>query len=155
MDFASSEWRNVTMVGTGGGYNGWVLRGNYTNPTAVNCAGFGANQGFATSVGNNNASDGVTPTSASLPYKTYSAQFVSTTGDFKVKAGADLINAGVRDQANTNDLDIKGRARSITTPTIGCYEYAAAASTVPTLSLAEMTSITQTGGIPRVYATAP
>jgi hypothetical protein len=48
----------------------------------------------------------------------------SGTEDFRVKAGADLINAGVRDQTYTNDLDIVGTTRSLTTPTIGAWEYA-------------------------------
>jgi hypothetical protein len=55
-----------------------------------------------------------------------SNQFTSLTGgseDFRIKAGADVINAGVRDQTNTNDLDIVGSARSTTTPTIGAWEF--------------------------------
>jgi len=44
--------------------------------------------------------------------------------DFRVKSGAALINNGIRQQTYTNDLDIVGSARSITTPTIGAWEYA-------------------------------
>jgi hypothetical protein len=52
-------------------------------------------------------------------------QFTSITAgseDFRVKAGNDLV-AGIRDQTYTNDLDIVGQARSITTPTIGAWEF--------------------------------
>jgi hypothetical protein len=68
-----------------------------------------------------------------LVSKTTANQFQSTgsgTEDFRVKAGADLINAGTRDQTYTNDLDIVGSARSTTTPTIGAWEYASAAVTI-------------------------
>jgi hypothetical protein len=62
-----------------------------------------------------------------LVSKTASNQFTLLTGgseDFRIKAGADVINAGVRDQTYTNDLDIVGTTRSLTTPTIGAWEYA-------------------------------
>jgi hypothetical protein len=58
--------------------------------------------------------------------KTAANQFTSLTGgseDFRIKAGADVINAGTRDQTNTNDLDIIGSARHQTTPTIGAWEF--------------------------------
>lgn len=61
-----------------------------------------------------------------LVSKVASNQFTSITAgseDFRIKAGADVINAGIRDQTNTNDLDIVGSARSITTPTIGAWEF--------------------------------
>jgi hypothetical protein len=70
--------------------------------------------------------------------KTYANQFENTgsgTEDFRVKAGADLINAGIRDNTYTNDLDIVGSARGTgavgtsTAPTIGAWEYAAAVTT--------------------------
>jgi hypothetical protein len=43
--------------------------------------------------------------------------------DFRVKAGAALINNGIRQQTYTGDLDIAGGARSTTTPTIGAWEF--------------------------------
>jgi hypothetical protein len=64
--------------------------------------------------------------SGTLLSQTTANQFQNVTAgseDFRVKAGAGLINAGVRDQTYTNDLDIVGSARSITTPTIGVWEY--------------------------------
>ena len=62
-----------------------------------------------------------------LVSKTASNQFTALTGgseDFRVKAGADLINAGTPDATYTSNLDIVGSARSLTTPTIGAWEYA-------------------------------
>lgn len=83
-----------------------------------------------TSVSTNNVTDlaafGWTAT-GNLVSKTASNQFTLLTGgseDFRIKAGADVINAGVRDQTYTNDLDIVGTTRSLTTPTIGAWEYA-------------------------------
>jgi hypothetical protein len=67
-----------------------------------------------------------------LVSKTFSNQFQSITSgseDFRVKAGADLINAGVRDQTYTNDLDIVGTTRSTTTPNIGAWEFLSVAYT--------------------------
>jgi hypothetical protein len=64
-------------------------------------------------------------------------QFESITSgseDFRVKAGAGLINNAIRQQTYTNDLDIVGSARSTGTPpngpTIGAWEYAAAATPI-------------------------
>jgi len=64
--------------------------------------------------------------SGTLLNLTASSQFENVTAgseDFRVKTGSSLINAGVRDQTYTNDLDIVGSARSITTPTIGAWEF--------------------------------
>jgi hypothetical protein len=47
----------------------------------------------------------------------------STTEDFRVRRGSNLIGAGVRDQAYTNDEDILGQARNTTSPTVGCWEF--------------------------------
>ena len=53
-------------------------------------------------------------------------QFENVTAgseDFRTKAGAALISNGIRQQTYTNDLDIVGTTRSLTTPTIGAWEY--------------------------------
>lgn len=53
-------------------------------------------------------------------------QFENVTAgseDFRVKTGAALISNGIRQQTYTNDVDIVGSARSLTTPTIGAWEY--------------------------------
>jgi hypothetical protein len=72
------------------------------------------------------ASFGWTAT-GNLVSKVAADQFISLTGgseDFRVKTGADVINAGTPDATYTNGLDIIGQTRSLTTPTIGAWEYA-------------------------------
>lgn len=61
---------------------------------------------------------------------TFANQFQNITSgseDLRVKFGANLINAGIRDQTYTNDLDIVGSARSIAAPpngpTVGAWEF--------------------------------
>lgn len=44
------------------------------------------------------------------------------TLDLRLKAGNSLDGAGTPDSANTNNLDIFGNARSLTSPSIGTYE---------------------------------
>jgi len=127
---------NCTFVGSGAAH-AFVLN-NYSTTGNIfrNCAVFG----FATGVVDNvtkinttnstyNATDlasfGWTAT-GNIVSKTFANQFQnigSGTEDFRVKAGADLINAGTRDQTYTNDLDIVGSARLLTTPTIGAWEF--------------------------------
>jgi hypothetical protein len=82
--------------------------------------------------------------------KVASNQFTSLTGgseDFRIKAGADVINAGARDQANTNDLDIVGQTRSTTTPTIGAWEFASVTYTFARPSSDVTTQWTPSAGI--------
>ena len=43
--------------------------------------------------------------------------------DMRVKAGANIIGAALRIQAETDDFDISRSARSLTTPTIGAWEF--------------------------------
>lgn len=99
--------------------------------------------GFATNFGgtiasydnsNNNASNSASvPGTSPQTSLTYTDQFENTansTRDWRVKSGSALISNGSREQGTegtfsalgTNDLDILGRARSTTTPTIGCWE---------------------------------
>ena len=132
VDFANnSEFHNCTAVAPGGGgYRGF--RGNYTTPLYLNCASFGSAVAFAnttnTSSNYNVASDATAPGANSLQNKIFANQFVSTANDFRPKAGADLINAGTPDTANTGGVDIKNQTRSATTPTVGAYEYIASGS---------------------------
>jgi hypothetical protein len=135
--YSNNYLRNCMLIGSGGATNAFTL-GNYSSGSIIkNCAIFG----FATGIVNvaaridttnstYNATDlasfGWTGT-GNIVSKTFANQFQSITGgseDFRVKAGADLINAGTRDQTYTNDLDIVGSARSTTTPTIGAWEFA-------------------------------
>lgn len=127
---------NNTIYNSVGGANA-LLYGNYTATGTLlrNNTFFGFNSianrfdkiNTANSTYNitNLASFGWTAT-GNLVSKVAANQFTSLTGgseDFRIKAGADVINAGVRAQTYTNDVDIVGSARSITTPTIGAWEY--------------------------------
>jgi hypothetical protein len=131
-----------TIIKAGSAANNAVVS-DYGPPTVKNLAAFGFSAilgGSDTSfnaASSNNATDLPSgPTnwgSGSLVSRTFANQFENITvgsEDFRVKTGADLINAGVRDQVYTNDLDIVGSARSLTTPTIGAWEYASVAPTV-------------------------
>lgn len=124
------QLRNCTLHSVGGDY---AVHSQYNSASVVkNCAVFGfsaygsnpsnfdgtASTNNATNLGSINVGSGLTSLTAS-------SQFESLTGgseDFRVKTGAGLIGAGVRDQSYTNDLDAFGQSRSITAPTIGAYE---------------------------------
>jgi hypothetical protein len=145
---SNSQFRNCTAVTNGtAGTRGF--RGNYDSPLYLNCAAFGfaiafANTGNASN--DYNASDlASTPGAHSLSSLTYANQFVSVTSDYRVKAGANLINAGTPDATNTGGVDIVGQTRSATTPTIGAWEYIASAL-YPTLSNIRFSPATSTGG---------
>jgi hypothetical protein len=123
-------WRNNTVVAPNGS-SGRGLRHEaaFTNLVTGNAVfGFatafqGSNWGGSSS--HNATSTGTTVGSNGLTSLTFADQFVSTTNDFRVKAGADLIDAGVYDASI--DPDIVGKARHATTPTIGAWEYLAGA----------------------------
>jgi len=126
-----------TFIGSAASAFGNTTGGNITirNCAVFNYTSFGAGANAATSTYNATdlASFGWTGT-GNIVSRVFANQFQSITGgseDFRVKTGADLINAGIRDQTYTNDLDIVGSARSIAAPpngpTIGAWEYAAAA----------------------------
>lgn len=126
---------NTTFIGDGTGNFG-----NTGNPglLVVDCAFFrfvnfvAQVDAFSTNNATDMASFGWTA-SGNIVSLTYANQFENTgsgTEDFRIKAGSALINAGIRMVSDTNDLDIVGSARSITTPTIGAWEYAAVTPTV-------------------------
>jgi hypothetical protein len=143
---SSSAWsngyfRNCILIGSGSSNYAFNL-GNYAGGSIIrNCAIFGFPSGIVnnaaridTTNSTYNATDlasfGWTAT-GNIVSKTFANQFQNTgsgTEDFRVKLGADLINAGVRDQTYTNDLDIVGTVRSTSTPTIGAWEYGVAAA---------------------------
>jgi hypothetical protein len=136
----SKAFINCTFIATGASGG---IRNNYCNGllTVKNCAFFGSFttlkagsgwDGSLNAASNYNSTDlsstGLTNFGAnSQTSKTFANQFESTTTDFRVKAGADLISAGTREQTYTNDLDIIGQTRSQSTPTIGAWEYQSAA----------------------------
>lgn len=106
----------------------------YAGKTIKNCAIFGFSNSITAPSGAtaaDNATDAATIYGSGTTGLSYSAQFQNTTtaaADFRVKAGNGL-GVGSRDAANTADLDIVGQARSLTTPTIGAWEYIAAGGT--------------------------
>ena len=133
---------NTIFIGDGTGNFG-----NLGNPglLVIDCAFFGF-LNFVAQVdafSTNNATDMASfgwIASGNIVSLTFANQFQnigSGTEDFRVKAGAALINAGIRMQSDTNDLDIVGSARSITTPTIGAWEYA---STPPPVTSTDYSS---------------
>lgn len=120
----------AVRIGSGGSATGYG-RG-YSTPLIRDCAAFGFDKfgRDTTGTGGYNCTDlasGDTPGSNNIYSKIFASQFTDITNtsamDFRVKAGADLINAGTRDATNTADLDIVNSARSTTTPTIGAWEY--------------------------------
>lgn len=149
-----SQFHNCTAVKTGtetGSHYGFS--NNYSTPLVKDCAAFGFATAFRSgldSASDYNAGDTTVPGTHSLSSLTFANQFVSTTADFRVKAGAGLISAGTRDQTYTSDLDIVGSARSTTAPTIGAWEYAAGGGTAPTLTTpigAQTGTTTASGGV--------
>jgi hypothetical protein len=134
--------RNCLIIGSGAAYP--FVFGSYSSGNIIkNCAIFGFSTGISNlpaDIDSTNSTYNATDLASfgwsatgNIVSKTFANQFQSITGgseDFRVKTGADLINAGTRDQTYTNDLDIVGSARSTTTPTIGAWEYAAAAPTI-------------------------
>lgn len=112
------------IVDAGGTTSNFSVKNNavFGFTAAGNSVSYGASSDY-------NATD-----AASVPFggshnqvgKTYTSQFQNTllaTRDFRTKSsGTDLAANGTRDAAHTNDLDIVGQSRSLTTPTIGCWE---------------------------------
>lgn len=142
-----------TFIGNATGAFGNTTGGNITirNCAVFNYTSFGAGADAANSTYNATdlASFGWAGT-GNLVSKTFANQFENITGgseDFRVKAGADLINAGIPDATYTNGLDIIGQTRSLTTPTIGAWEYLSA-YTNPRITWAEAQY--QASGVPSV-----
>lgn len=121
-----------TLIGAGGAnaFNfGNYASGNIVrNSIVVGFAAIGPSARFTTASCTNNATDlasfgfgsgHVTSITASATFQNIGAG----TEDYRIKAGAAVIGAGIRDQSYTADLDILGQARSTSTPTIGAFEY--------------------------------
>jgi hypothetical protein len=137
---------NCTIVGNNA-TQAFNTRTNDSNIAVRNCAVFNVtavaanNASISTANSTYNATNlasfGWTGT-GNIVNNTYANQFESVgsgTEDFRVKTGANLINAGIRDQTFTNDVDIVGSARGTgavgtsTAPTIGAWEYSAIVTT--------------------------
>ena len=122
-----------------------AFQNGYAAPIVRNCLGLGYSR-FARDVSfylgagsHHNATDkayvsGNNPDMGPVP--SYSLTGVSLAAtvyaqsplDARILPGATVIGAGIRDAAYTLDLDIIGQPRSLTTPTIGCWEYASVAA---------------------------
>lgn len=138
--------RNNTVVYIGSGSSSSTgVTANGGALTAIGNAVFGFTNAFGTGFlgsfhascdynATNLGSTGTGTGSNNVTSLTYSSQFeaVGTYGseDLRVKAGSSLINAGTYDAAI--DPDIISRTRDGSTPTIGAWEYLAAALSEPT-----------------------
>lgn len=124
-NFGSSEFYNCTMVvpsdvtaATSG------LDESFSNATVKNCAFFGvgvlsdATGATFTTCG----SDSTTAKTGVTTSLTYADQFESTTSDFRLKSGADLIDGGTYDATNAPS-DIIGTNFGSGTTDIGCWEF--------------------------------
>ena len=129
--FATGGIFNCTVVRpsdkTTGGIG--IIFNSGGNVKIKNCAVFGFTTNFsgtAASGSGYNATDSVTaPGSNNQTSLTYASQFQAVTDasrDYRAVDTGSLDLNGTRDQTDTNDLDIVGQSRSITTPTIGCWE---------------------------------
>lgn len=117
---------NVSGTGVG------IIAG-YGTAVVKNTAVFGfLSDTTGTITATTNATDDTTPSTGFTGSLTFTSQFEGTTSsapDFRVKSTSSLKN-GTRDTTNT-PTDILGRYRSGISPTIGCWEYIAAALPVP------------------------
>ncbi len=114
---------------------GIALSAGYSGTLVQNNAVFNFTTAFG-GTGTAHASSGYNLTDAATAFgsnnqvsKTFANQFQNATSsaqDWRIKSGADAINNATRAQTYTNDLDIVGTARSVTTPTIGAWEFGAA-----------------------------
>lgn len=124
---------NCTAVVVAGSSTDGITEGGGTNNTVNNSAAFGFTNSFSSgwdaSSNYNIAADTTAPGANSLQSKTFANQFVSTTDDFRLKAGSDCIGAGNTDATDAPE-DIVGTTRGTTTSgDIGAWEYVAAAAT--------------------------
>ena len=128
---------NCTFIGSGVAHAFTLTNYSATDNIFRNCSFFGFITGVVdntTKISAANSTYNATDLASfgwagtgNLVSKTFANQFENITGgseDFRVKTGADLINAGTPDATYTSNLDIVGSARSLTTPTIGAWEYA-------------------------------
>ena len=133
---SGNEFLNCTFVATGGtGTVASVDQYTVTYPKWTNCAVFGftnirgGNNSGINASSNYNATDLSAPSNwgaNSLASKTFANQFINTSTDFRIKAGADLINAGNTDATNAPN-DIFGTLRGVgVLGDIGAFEYVAA-----------------------------
>ena len=123
-----SKFRSCTIINASGSVNGTAVSVSYTSNIIQDCLFLGWGS-WKTGTGtftteDYNATDLSTgPTGAHDLLSLVAAnQVINPLSDFRPKAGNSL-QAGIRDQTYTNDLDIIGQPRSTTKPTIGAREY--------------------------------
>jgi hypothetical protein len=132
-NIAGQQYINCTFLGAGGttavfigAASGFILK----NCVFLNFASIAATGVILSTSSNNNATNLASfgyIGASNLTGLTAANQIENTASpfDMRVKAGASLINAAVRIQAETDDFDISRFSRSLTTPTIGAWEYPA------------------------------
>jgi len=120
----------VVRIGTAGGVG---ITRNYTNNanTATNCAvfnwttNFDSTAGWSGTTGYNGTNSATAPGSNAQTSLTFASQFESVTNDFRLKAGADLIETGNTNATLAPD-DIIGTVRGVgTLGDIGAWEFVA------------------------------
>lgn len=154
---ASDATTGATAIGSGYGSSTNIVKncavfGPWTTHFAAGTEFSAANSGYNAT----DAASGAPGSTGNVYSLTYANQFVGVAAaglDFRAKAGSGLV-AGVRDQTYTADLDIVGSARSITTPTIGAWEYAVASTPFNGAGLIanlRLRSVAATGAFGAVY----
>jgi hypothetical protein len=109
------------------------------NSAAFGCSAFSTRSDY---IGSNNASDGnILFGTNNKTNLVYANQFVDTVNDFRVKAGADLIDAGTAPSAS-NTSTITGVRQQGTAADIGAWEYPSAVQ-APTATVTGVTTTNQ------------
>lgn len=152
-----AELYNVTLASPSNNSCANGIRWDYAaSPIVKNCAVFGATNAIGGTPSGSPVYENNMTSSSSPPTGFTVVAYDTTTGsgfenitnatrDFRVKSTSAFANAGTRDQTNTNDLDIVGQSRSITTPTIGAWEIIAGGGGPTTYYQAIAGSLTASG----------
>ena len=134
----TAVYSNSVQLDSGAAYAGFYFTGSITITCKNNLSSAPGvhdfyKDGTASVTANNNADtdatgSGTLGSTSDQGSITIADQLVSTTGNMKVKAGADLISNGADLSGSGVTTDFEGDTRS-STPTIGWDEYPAAAAT--------------------------
>lgn len=167
----SSAAINCTMISTVTRTNGGAIGNGYGSPIIRNCLGLGfanfardasfylgAGSGYNATdkayVSGNNPDMGPVPSYSLTGLNLAATVVAQSVLDARIKSGALVIGAGIRDAVFTLDLDIIGQPRSLTAPTIGCWEYIPPSGLwLPILSLPGAINLTTTTAQPQVTLT--
>ena len=137
---------DCTLVFPSGGSGASAIFSQYGNLTIKGCAVFGFTtfkSGGATNSGSGfNATDlGTAFGSSNQTSLTAASQFTSFANDFRADSGGSLPNNGTPISGITTDISLT--TRSVTTPTIGCWEVT---SSPPSGRLSRASSLDGLGG---------